>query len=190
MGRQWSANRESPGFRRGECQWQDTRPRFASIVSFHSHRNLQDLNLRPLPLSVKRRIPPRPRFRMPPSIPGQRCPPASSVPRRCILQQRGRFAPARPSICCILHRRPQIFHLQKLISASIFDVLFLLSLRCAPFFAAPRQNAQSTGSPFSGFSNGRTRHTVSLRNKLYGGCRLFQEGYPHVRRRPPRSAAM
>ena len=40
------------------------------IVSFHSHRNLQDLNLRSLPLSVKRRIPPRPRFRMPPSIPG------------------------------------------------------------------------------------------------------------------------
>ena len=32
--------------------------------------NLQDSNLRPLPLSVKRRIPPRPRFRMPPSIPG------------------------------------------------------------------------------------------------------------------------
>ena len=33
-------------------------------------RNLQDLNLRSLPLSVKRRIPPRPRFRMPPSFRG------------------------------------------------------------------------------------------------------------------------
>lgn len=42
----------------------------AGIVSFHSHRNLQDLNLRSLPLSVKRRIPPRPRFRMPPSFRG------------------------------------------------------------------------------------------------------------------------
>ena len=42
----------------------------AGIVSFHSHRNLQDLNLRSLPLWVKRRIPPRPRFRMPPSFRG------------------------------------------------------------------------------------------------------------------------
>ena len=32
--------------------------------------NLQDLNVRPLPLSVKRRISPRPRFRMPPSFRG------------------------------------------------------------------------------------------------------------------------
>lgn len=32
--------------------------------------NLQDSNLRSLPLSVKRRIPPRPRFRMPPSFRG------------------------------------------------------------------------------------------------------------------------
>ena len=42
----------------------------AGIVSFHSHRNLQDLNLRSLPLSVKRRIPPRPRLHMSPSFRG------------------------------------------------------------------------------------------------------------------------
>lgn len=58
--------------RRASCPFSGAvrRSRLPGIVSIHSHRNLQDSNLRPLPLSVRRRIPPRPRFRMPPSIPG------------------------------------------------------------------------------------------------------------------------
>ena len=57
----WASSTFSGPFRR--C-W------VAGIVSFHSHRNLQDLNLRSLPLSVKRRIPPRPRLHMSPSFRG------------------------------------------------------------------------------------------------------------------------
>ena len=68
----------------------------AGIVSFHSHRNLQDSNLRPLPLSVKRRIPPRPRFRMPPSFRG-----VSSLAfgAHCLMPVKGDVAAwrARPS---------------------------------------------------------------------------------------------
>lgn len=68
----------------------------AGIVSFHSHRNLQDLNLRSLPLSVKRRIPPHPRFRMPPSFRG-----VSSVAfgAHCLMPVKGDVAAwrAQPS---------------------------------------------------------------------------------------------
>lgn len=68
----------------------------SGIVSFHSHRNLQDLNLRSLPLSVKRRIPPRPRFRMPPSFRGVN---SLAFGANCLMPVKGDVAAwrARPS---------------------------------------------------------------------------------------------
>lgn len=68
----------------------------AYSYSLPAHRNLQDSNLRPLPLSVKRRIPPRPRFRMPPSFRG-----VSSLAfgAHCLMPVKGDVAAwrARPS---------------------------------------------------------------------------------------------
>lgn len=45
-------------------------PLMQAVFRGQRRLNLQDSNLRSLPLPVKRRSPPRPRFRMPPSIPG------------------------------------------------------------------------------------------------------------------------